>query len=75
MFFMCLYRSPSQNRDKFSDICKDFSILLNNINDHRPSCSVMVISMVNARNGIRLIKIMQLEMLYRLIHQLQVTVS
>ena len=38
----CLCRSPSQNCDQFSDFCKDFSILLNNINDHIPSCSVIV---------------------------------
>ena len=41
-FFKCLYRSPSQNCDQFSDFCKDFSILLNNINDHRPSSSFIV---------------------------------
>ena len=41
-FFTCLYRSPSQNYNQFSDFCKDFSILLNNINDHRLSCSVIV---------------------------------
>ena len=42
MFFTCLYRSPSQNCDQFSNFCKDFSVLLKNINDHRPSCSVIV---------------------------------
>ena len=42
MFFTCLYRSPSQNCDQCSDFCKDCSILLNNINDQRPSCSVIV---------------------------------
>ena len=41
-FFMCLHRSPRQNCDQFSDFCKDFSTLLNNINDHRPSCCVIV---------------------------------
>ena len=41
-FFTCLYRSPSQNCDQFSDFCKDFSVLLYNVNDHRPSCSVIV---------------------------------
>ena len=41
-FFTCLYMSPSQNCVQFSDFCKDFSILLNNINGHRPSCSVIV---------------------------------
>ena len=40
--FTCLNRSPSQNCDQFSDFRKDFSIALNNINDHRPSCSVIV---------------------------------
>ena len=35
-------RLPSLNFDQFSDFCKDFSILLNNINDHRQSCSVIV---------------------------------
>ena len=71
-FFTCLYRSPSQNCDQCSDFCKDFSILLN-INDHRPSCSL--IAMLNTQNGTRLIKIMQLEKLCRLRQQLQVTVS
>ena len=42
MLFTCLYRSSSQNCDQFSDFYKDFSILLSNINDHRPSCSVIV---------------------------------
>ena len=37
-FCVCLYRSPSQNFDQFSNFCKGFSILLNNINDHRPPC-------------------------------------
>ena len=41
-FFTCLYRSPSQNDDQFSDFCKDFSILCNNINYHRLLCSVIV---------------------------------
>ena len=42
--------------------------------DHHALLS-LVISMLNARNGIHLIKIMQLEKLYRLIQQLQVLVS
>ena len=33
-FFMCLYRSRSQNYNQFSDFCKDYSIFLNNINEH-----------------------------------------
>ena len=35
--FTCLYWSTSQNCDQFSDFRKDFSILLNNIDNHRPS--------------------------------------
>ena len=41
-FFTCLCRSPGQNCDQFSDFCKCFSILLNNTNDHRSSCSVII---------------------------------
>ena len=48
--FTCVYRSRGQKRDQFSD--KDFSLLLNNINDHTPSCPVIV-------DGIQLIKIMR----------------
>ena len=40
-FFTCLCRSPSQNCDLFGDFCKYFIIRLKNINDHRPSCSVI----------------------------------
>ena len=42
MFFVCLYRSPSQNFDQLSDFYKDFSVLLNNINEHRPPYPVIV---------------------------------
>ena len=41
MFFTCLHKSQRQNFDQFSNFCKDFSMPLNNVNDHRPSCSVM----------------------------------
>ena len=40
--FTCLHRSPRQNCGQFSDFCKDFSTLHNNINDQRPSCCVIV---------------------------------
>ena len=48
--FTCVYRSRGQKWDQFSD--KDFSLLLNNINDHIPSSPVIV-------DGIQLIKIMR----------------
>ena len=37
MFFTCLHKSQRQNFDQFSSFCNNFSILLNNVNDHRPS--------------------------------------
>ena len=38
----CLYRLPTQNCDQFSGVYKHFSVPLKNINEHRPSCSVIV---------------------------------
>ena len=40
-FFTCFYRSQ-KNCGQFSGFCKDFNILLNNINGHIPSYSVIV---------------------------------
>ena len=58
------------------NFCKDFSILLNNLNDvNNHALLLLVILMLNAQNGIRMTKIMQPEKLCRLIPQLQVTVS
>ena len=45
-FLTCLYRLPSQNCDQFSYFCKDHHALVS-----------LVISILNAQNGIRLIKI------------------
>ena len=58
------------------NFCNDFSILLNNLNDvNHHALLLLVVLMLNAQNGIRMTKIMQLEKLCRLIQQLQVTVS
>ena len=38
--FLTLY-SPSQNQDEFKNFCINVDILLNNINDELPLCSVV----------------------------------
>ena len=40
-FLTCLYRSPSQSRDEFENFCTNFDILLSQINDKLPICSVV----------------------------------
>ena len=68
-FFFCMYLKVNKRKcDQFTDFCKDFSILLNNINDH--TLLSLVILMLNAQNGIPWTKIMQLEKLCRLVQQL-----
>ena len=47
-FVTSIYRSPSQNQDEFKDFYTNFDILLNNINDELPLCSI-VIGDFNAR--------------------------
>ena len=48
MFLTCLYRSPSQSQDEFENFCTKFDILLGQINDELPICSI-VTSEFNAR--------------------------
>ena len=40
-FLTCIYCSPSQNQDKFKNFCTSFNILLHNINDELPLCSIV----------------------------------
>ena len=40
-FLTCIHRSPSQNQDKFKNFCTNLDILLNNINDELPLCSIV----------------------------------
>ena len=40
-FLTCIYHSPSQNQDEFKNICTNFDILLNNMNDELPLCSIV----------------------------------
>ena len=42
MFFTCLYRSPSQSHDELEHFCADFDLLLSNINDLHPTCSIVL---------------------------------
>ena len=39
ILFTCIYRSPSQ--DEFKNFCTNFDILLSNINDKLPLCSIV----------------------------------
>ena len=39
-FLTCIYRSPSQSRDEFDDVCTKFDLLLCNINQEFPLCSI-----------------------------------
>ena len=40
-FLTCIYCSPSQNQDEFKNFSTNFDILLNNINDELPLCSIV----------------------------------
>ena len=37
----CLYRSPSQSHDELQRFCVNFDLLLSNINDLDPTCSIV----------------------------------
>ena len=41
-FFTCLYRSPSQSHDELERFCANFDLLLSNINDLHPTCSIVL---------------------------------
>ena len=40
-FLTCIYRSPRQNQDEFKNSSTNFDILLNNVNDELPLCSIV----------------------------------
>ena len=48
-FLTCIYRSPSQSHDEFESFGVNFDILLNNINDEFPICSILT-GYFNARS-------------------------
>ena len=41
-FFTCLCRSPSQSHDELERFCTNFDLLLSNINNLHPTCSVVL---------------------------------
>ena len=40
-FLTCMYRSPSQNNEEFENFCVNFDLLLSNINEEIPICSII----------------------------------
>ena len=41
-FFTCFYRSPSQSHDEFENFCSELNLLLTNINNNQPACSILI---------------------------------
>ena len=41
-FLTCLCYSPSQSQDEFKNFCTNFDILLHQINDELPICSIVI---------------------------------
>ena len=41
-FFTCLYRSSSQNHDEIEHFCTNFDLLLSNVNNFYPTCSIVL---------------------------------
>ena len=39
-FFTSLYKSPSQNDEEIEYFCSSLDLLLSNINDRHPACSI-----------------------------------
>ena len=42
LFFTCFYRSPSQSHDEFENFCSELNLLLTNINNTQPVCSILL---------------------------------
>ena len=41
-FFTSFYRSPSQNHDEFENFCSELNLLLFNIKNNQPVCSILI---------------------------------
>ena len=41
-FLTCFYRSPSQSHDELENFCSKLNLLLTNINNNRPACSILM---------------------------------
>ena len=42
MFFTCFYRSPSQSHDERENVCSEPNLLLTNIINNQPTCSILI---------------------------------
>ena len=40
-FLTCIYRSPSENNEEFENCCINFDLLLSNVNEEIPICSII----------------------------------
>ena len=59
-FFTWFYRLPSQSHDKLENFCSELNLLLTNINNNQPTCSILI-SDFNAKcsaDGVAVIKIL-----------------
>ena len=41
-FLTCLYWSPSQSHDELESFCSELNLLLTNINNNQPACSILI---------------------------------
>ena len=41
-FFKCLYRSPNQNHEELENFSPNLDLVLSNINDNHPTCSILI---------------------------------
>ena len=41
-FFTCIYRSPNLNHEELENFNSNFHLLLSNINDNHPTCSILI---------------------------------
>ena len=42
VFFTCPYRSPTQNDEELENFSSNLDLLLSNINDNHPTCSILI---------------------------------
>ena len=58
-FFTCLYESPNQNHEELENFSSNLDLLLSNINDNHPTCSILIGDLMQIiQNGAIVIKAM-----------------
>ena len=57
-FFTCLYGSPNQNHKELENFSSNPDLLLSNINDNHPTCSILI-GDFNAKTSIIMQKMVQ----------------